>query len=172
MGSLELPPKNPRVMVKMVLLRSEAESGPAYTHGRLFVEEGGFLCWTLEDQDRGLTQDMPIEKIKAIKIYGKTAIPKGRYRVVLSVSPKFKDRPWAKQFGGLVPEIKDVPGFDRALIHVGNTPDDTDGCPLVGMVKGNKRGRLYDSTAAFRDLMTHYLLPAHERKDEIWITVK
>ena len=40
------------------------------------------------------------------------------------------------------------------------------------MVRGDKRGRLYDSTSAFRDLMTHYLLPAHERKDEIYITIQ
>ena len=58
------------------------------------------------------------------------------------------------------------------LIHVGNSPADTEGCVLVGMVRGEKRGRLFDSTAAFRDLMAHYLLPAHERKDEIWITIE
>lgn len=143
-----------------------------YTHGRLFTEEGGFLCWTLEDQDRGLTSDMDPEKIKAIKVYGKTAIPTGRYRIELRVSQKFKDRPWCKQFGGLVPCILDVPGFSAIEMHVGNTIDDTDGCPLVGMVRGTKRGRLYDSTAAYADLMSCYLVPAHERGDEMWVTVK
>lgn len=159
-------------MVELTIKRSEAESGRGFTHGRLFTEEGGFLCWTLEDEDRGLTQDMAPEKIKAIKVYGKTAIPKGRYRVELRVSPKYKDRPWAKPFGGLIPYILDVPGYDAVAIHVGNTVDDTLGCPLVGMVRGNKRGRLYDSTAAFADLMEFYLVPAHERKDEMWITIQ
>ena len=159
-------------MVEMTLKRSAAESGPGYTHGRLFLEESGFLCWTLEDEDRGLTSDMAPAKIAAVKVHGRTAIPTGRYRVELRVSPKFKDRPWAKPFGGLVPWIKDVPGFEDVLLHVGNTPNDTEGCVLVGMVKGSKRGRLFDSTAAFRDLMTHYLLPAHERKDEIYITIQ
>lgn len=159
-------------MVEITLKRSPAESGTGYTHGRLSLEESGFLCWTLEDEDRGLTSDMDLARIKAIKVHGKTAIPTGRYRVELRVSPKFKDRPWAKPFGGLVPYILDVPGFDSVAMHVGTTPDDTDGCPLVGMVKGNKRGRLYESTAAFRDLMTHYLVPAHQRGDEMWITVK
>lgn len=156
----------------MMLNRSEAESGPGFTHGRLSLEECGFFCWTLEDEDRGVTQDMPIEKIKAIKVYGKTAIPKGRYPVELRVSPKYKDRPWAKPFGGLIPYILNVPGFDGVAMHVGNTVEDTDGCPLLGMVQGNKRGRLYDSTAAFTDLMRHYLLPAHERGDKMWITIK
>ena len=159
-------------MVEVTLNRSPAESGPGYTHGRLFLEECGFLCWTLEDEDRGLTQDMDPAKIRAIKAYGKTAIPKGRYRIELRVSPKFKDRPWAKPFGGLVPYILNVPGFDAVALHVGTTPDDTDGCPLLGMVRGNKRGRLYESTAAYTDLMRHYLVPAHERKDEMWITIK
>lgn len=158
-------------MVNIVIKRNEAESGPGYTHGRLSLEECGFLCWTLEDEDRGLTQDMDLAKIKTIKQYGKTAIPRGRYRVELRVSQKFKDRPWCKPFGGLVPYILDVPGFDGVAIHVGTTPDDTDGCPLLGMVKGRKRGRLYDSSAAFRDLMTHYLVPAHERQDTIYITI-
>lgn len=159
-------------MVEVTLNRSPAESGPGYTHGRLFLEECGFLCWTLEDEDRGLTQDMDPAKIRAIKVYGKTAIPKGRYRIELRVSPKFKDRPWCKPFGGLVPYILNVPGFDAVAMHVGTTPDDTDGCPLLGMVRGNKRGRLYESTAAYTDLMRHYLVPAHERKDEMWITIK
>ena len=143
-----------------------------FTHGRLFVDECGFLCWTLEDEDRGLTQDMPIGKINAIKVYGKTAIPKGRYRIELRFSQKFKDRAWCKQFGGLVPCLLDVPGFSAVEMHVGNTVDDTDGCPLVGMVKGTKRGRLYDSVDAYTCLMKHYLVPAHERKDEMWITIE
>ncbi|MBO7684836.1 MAG: hypothetical protein J6Y20_04715 [Lachnospiraceae bacterium] len=159
-------------MVELTLNRSEVESGPGFTHGRLFIDECGFFCWTLEDEDRGLTQDMPLEKIKAIKVYGKTAIPKGRYRIELRVSPKFKDRPWAKPFGGLIPYILDVPGYDGVAIHVGTTVDNTLGCPLVGMVQGNKRGRLYDSTKAFKDLMDFYLMPAHKRKDQMWITIK
>lgn len=158
--------------MEITIKRSPAESGAGYTHGRLSTDEGGFLCWTLEDEDRGLTQDMPLAKIKAIKVYGKTAIPTGRYRIELRVSPKFKDRPWCKPFGGLVPYILDVPGYNGVCMHVGTTPDDTDACPLLGMVKGNKRGRLYDSTAAFADLMSCYLVPAHKRGDEMWVTIK
>ena len=159
-------------MVEITIKRNAAESGPGYTHGRLFLEESGFLCWTLEDEDRGLTSDMAPAKIAAIKVHGRTAIPTGRYRVELRVSPKFKDRPWAKPFGGLVPYILNVPGFDGVAIHVGSTASDTEGCPLVGMVRGSKRGRLFDSTDAYTCLMKHYLLPAHERKDEIYITIQ
>jgi hypothetical protein len=159
-------------MVEIRIKRNEAESGPGYTHGRLFTDEGGFLCWTLEDEDRGLTAGTPLAKIKAVKVYGKTAIPKGRYRVELRVSPKFKDRTYAKKYGGRFPCLLDVPGWEGVLIHPGNTPADTEGCILPGMVKGSKRGRIYDSQKAYLDLMDYYLWPAYLRGDDIYITIQ
>ena len=52
--------------------------------------DGVKFCNVLEDTDRGLTQDMPIEDIQKAKVYGKTAIPTGTYKVTLDiVSPKF-----------------------------------------------------------------------------------
>ena len=159
-------------MVELLLQRAPVESGPGYTHGRLSLEECGFLCWTLEDEDRGLTQDMDPEKIKAVKVYGKTAIPTGRYRVVLQVSPSLKDRSYAKPYGGRFPVLVGVPGFSGVMIHPGTTPDDTLGCILPGVLKGDKRGRVYDSQKAYKDLMDFYLWPAYQRKDEIWITIK
>jgi len=159
-------------MVEIKIKRNKAESGPGYTHGRLFVDECGFLCWTLEDQDRGLTQDMPTEKIKTIKVYGKTAIPTGRYRIELRVSQKFKDRPWCKKFGGMIPYILDVPGFDGVAIHPFNSPEESLGCIGPGELHGTIRGRIFSSTKAYGDIMEYYLVPAHERKDEIWITIE
>ena len=41
-----------------------------YTVGNLYVD-GLWFCNTMEDKDRGLTQDMPLEQIKRIKVYGK-----------------------------------------------------------------------------------------------------
>lgn len=158
-------------MVNLTLRRSPAESGAGYTHGRLFVEECGFLCWTLEDEDRDLSQDMPMAKIKAAKVYGKTAIPKGRYRVVLAVSPRLKDKSYARKYGGRFPLLQDVPGFSGVLIHPGNTAADTEGCILPGMLQGSTRGRVYDSQKAYKDLMDYYLWPAFERGDDIYITI-
>ena len=159
-------------MVEMTLKRSAAESGPGYTHGRLFLEESGFLCWTLEDEDRGLTQDMAPAKIAAVKVHGRTAIPTGRYRVELRVSPKLKDKPYAKKYGGMLPALQDVPGWTGVLIHPFNTPEESLGCIAPGVLKGDKRGRIFESTRAFYDLMDFYLWPAYQRKDEIWITIK
>lgn len=93
-----------------------------YTIGKLYIN-GQYFSDVLEDCDRGLTQDMPSEEIKAKKIYGKTAIPKGTYMVDMNtVSPKFKDRSWAKPYGGKLPRLIGVKGFEGVLIHC-LTPD-------------------------------------------------
>ena len=158
--------------MEITIRRSKAESGEGWTHGRLFTDEGGFLCWTLEDTDRGLTSDMTEAQIRKKKIYGATAIPTGRYRVELLVSPTLKDRSYAKKYGGRFPVLLNVPGFQGCMIHPGNTPSDTNGCILPGMLKGSKRGRVYDSQAAYKDLMDYYVWPAYERGQEIWITIE
>ena len=159
-------------MVEVKLKRSPAESGPGYTHGRLFVEECGFLCWTLEDADRGLRSDMTEEEIKKIKKAGETAIPTGRYRIVLSVSPTLKDRSYAKPYGGRFPVLLGVPGFSGVMIHPGTTTSDTRGCLLVGMLHSGTRGRIFDSQKAYRDLMDFYVWPTYLRNEEIWITIE
>lgn len=158
--------------MRIRIVRNQYESAAGYTHARLLLDEGGFFCWTLEDEDRGLTQEMPLEQIKAKKVKGKTAIPKGTYKIQVRVSPKFKDRYWAKKYGGRLPYLQGVPGYEGVCIHVGNTPEDTDGCLLVGMLQGSIRGRVFDSVAAFQDLMDWYIMPAYERKEEIWVTIE
>ena len=126
---------------------------PAYTIGRMSID-GKYFCDTLEDTDRGLTKMMSIAQIRHVKVQGKTAIPAGSYSVTLKiVSPKFSNffrYPWARMTGGFLPRLCGVPGFDGVLIHVGNRPEDTDGCLLVG---GNTvKGQLTASAATFQKL--------------------
>ena len=143
---------------------------PTYTIG-WFLVEGLRFSDSLEDKDRGLTQDMPTTEIYKKKVYGQTAIPKGRYRVNLdTVSPKFKNRSWAAKYGGRVPWIEGVPGFDRILIHPGTTPNDTAGCILIG--ENKQKGKVLNSQRAYFDLMDFYLEPARARKEEVWITIE
>lgn len=142
--------------------------GPKYTVGSLFVN-GVYECDTLEDTDRGLTDEMSVEVIKAKKIYGETAIPSGAYDIDMNtVSPKFKDRPWAKFCGGKLPRLLNVKGYDGVLIHVGNKAEDTLGCILVG---DNKvKGQVVNSTSTFQQLYLQ-MLKAHTRGEKITITI-
>ena len=76
---------------------------------------------------------MSLEEIKKKKVYGETAIPTGTYKVdVNTISPKFKSRTWAKPYGGKLPRLIDVPGYEGVLIHAGNKAEDSLGCVLVG----------------------------------------
>lgn len=94
-----------------------------YTLGKLYVD-GVYFCDTLEDRDRGLTQNMSVEQIKSMKVPGETAIPKGTYRVTLDVvSPKFSKYPFYMQTcEGKLPRLIDVKSYDGVLIHVADGP--------------------------------------------------
>lgn len=132
---------------------------PTYTIGKLYID-GKYICDTLEDVDRGLLQNMSIKEINSRKVYGSTAIPAGTYLISMDiVSPKFKNRTWAKPYGGKLPRLLNVPGFEGVLIHVGNTPEDTLGCILVG--RNTIKGQVCDSTANFKLLM-RYLINTNE----------
>lgn len=142
--------------------------GPKYTIGSLSIN-GVYECDTIEDVDRGLTDSMSVEEIKAKKVYGETAIPAGTYKIDMNtVSPKFKDRSWAKFCGGKLPRLLDVKGYEGVLIHVGNKAEDSLGCILVG---DNKiKGQIINSTATFQELYGE-LLKAKVKGEEITIDI-
>lgn len=138
--------------VKRVALKSD------YTIGRLYVN-GEFFSDTLEDA------------VRDTKIYGKTAIPCGTYKITMDVvSPKFKDRSWAKPYDGKLPRLIDVPNYEGVLIHVGNTAEDTSGCLLVG--QNRAVGKLVNSTQTFMSLMEKHLLQAKNKGEKITITIE
>lgn len=141
-----------------------------YTIGKLYVD-GKYACDTIEDKDRGLTDDMPLELIKTKKVYGETAIPTGTYKLDMNtVSPKFKDRSWAKPYGGKVPRLLNVKGFEGILIHPLNKASESLGC--VGVGKNTIVGMVTDSTNTFKMLMDNYLIPAKKRGESITITIE
>lgn len=141
----------------------------AYTIGRFFVN-GIRLGESLEDPDRGLNSSMDEATIRAAKVYGETAIPTGTYRVVLSVSPKFKNKPWAQRYGGLVPEILGVKGWSGARIHPLTNASQTEGC--IGVGENKKVGQLVNSRKKYYELMDKYLMPAWKSGEDIFITIK
>jgi hypothetical protein len=121
-------------VTKLTIIRDTFQ--PGCTLGRMYAD-GLFLCHTLEDTDRFLDK-----KGIAAKIYASTAIGAGEYAGRVSMSNRFKR---------MMPEILDVPGFTGIRIHSGNTAADTEGCILVGNVRG--KDKILDSRAAFQSLM-------------------
>lgn len=143
--------------------------GDKYTIGNLFINDKKF-CDTLEDTDRGLDASMSVSKIIALKKFGITAIPKGTYEVVMNVvSAKFSKYKQYTFCGGRVPRLLNVPGYDGVLMHIGNKPEDTDGCILVG--KNTTKGVITSSTETF---MSFYkiLEDASKKNDKIRITIE
>lgn len=106
------------------------------TIGELFVN-GVFFCYTIEDKDRNLNNDMDIKEIVRLKQYGITAIPCGTYRMELTMSNRFKRA---------LPLLYNVKGYEGVRLHRGNTAEDSLGCPILGMKKGVDA--VYQSTVA------------------------
>lgn len=140
----------------MELLLKRIYSGSTYTIGHLYID-GNYYCDVLEDTDRGLSSDMTEEEIKKIKVYGKTAIPKGTYKVEVTYSPKFKR---------YLPILLNVKGFSGIRIHSGNSAEDTLGCLLVGFNK--EKGKVLNSRVT-SDKLTALL---RNTKEEIHITIE
>jgi len=103
--------------------------------------DGVFECFVLEDKDRGLDSKMTLTQINKIKVYGETAIPYGKYEVVVTMS---------NRFGKELPLLLDTPGYSGIRIHVGNKKEDTHGCLLPGTAKGIDT--VIQSTIAFNKL--------------------
>lgn len=107
----------------MDLYVDRAYKGLDFVISNLFVN-GREFCYVLEDTDRGLNSSMSEITIRRDKIYGKTAIPTGLYRITLDVkSPRFGDQPfYQKVCGGYLPRLENVKGYNGVLIHC-LTPD-------------------------------------------------
>lgn len=130
----------------MKLTLTRIFKGPDYTIGKLSID-GAYFCDTLEDAVRNLPPvcpDTPQGKSCTCreKIYARTAIPAGTYKVTMTHSLRF---------GRVLPYLHDVPHFLGILIHSGNTADDSAGCILVG--KNKVKGKVLDSRATLEALI-------------------
>ena len=118
----------------------------SYTLGELSID-GEKFCHTLEPRWR---------EPEARKVAGKTAIPAGRYPVVITLSPKFK-------------LLLHVPGFTGIRIHAGNTAKDTKGCILVG--ENTSKGTLSDSRL-WVERLKRRIVDAKERGEGVFIQIE
>ena len=115
----------------MKLLLRRTYKAKTYTIGRLYIDDE-YFCDTLED----------VVRPDGVKGYGETAIPDGKYKVIINMSNRFKC---------LMPLLVDVPMFEGIRIHSGNTDKDTHGCILVG--KNTTKGMITESRKTFEKLM-------------------
>lgn len=154
--------KNDSNELKLVLERDVKDS--SFTLGKLSVN-GIDFCYTLED----------VVRSNGFKVAGQTAIPSGTYEIDMdTVSPKYSSRGSKSQYlkcENKVPRLKNVPGFDGILIHIGNYTTDTEGCLLVGTSRNTSKGTISNSTTAFWQLY-EILDEAHKAGKKITITIK
>lgn len=118
-----------------------------------------FLCYVLEDRDRGLDAAMPPAELQRLKVPAQTAIPMGRYQVVITHSNRFKR---------LLPLLINVPAYAGIRIHSGNVPAETDGCLLPGTAISTDF--VHNSRVAMAALMAR--LEQWLRAGQVWITVR
>lgn len=79
----------------------------------IYIQDGVYRYATLEDV---------VRKKGSAKVQDQTAIPAGRYQVIVNMSNRFKRE---------MCQILNVPGFEGIRIHGGNSAADTSGCILV-----------------------------------------
>ena len=140
----------------MELILTRIAKRKDYTIGRLAID-GTFFCNTLEPTWRDYEHG-------AYKIKGKSAIPEGRYAVVISYSPKFQK--W-------LPLVLGDPKFNKKWqgirIHAGNSAKDTQGCILVG--ENKQVGRVLDSRIWLHRLKDK-IVEAKARGEPVWLTIE
>ena len=152
----------------MELILKRIAKRKTYTIGRLYIREqvmdeylpgteDKYFCDTLEPTWRDYEHG-------AYKVKGRSAIPEGRYAVVISYSPKFKQ--W-------LPILLGGPEFNKQWqgirIHAGNTAKDTEGCILVG--RNQRVGEVLDSRKWLNKLKQK-IVEAKDRGEAVWLTIK
>ena len=152
----------------MELILERIAKRKTYTIGRIYIQrrvddeylagtEKEYFCDTLEPTWRDYEHG-------AYKVKGRSAIPEGRYAVVISYSPKFKQ--W-------LPILLGGPEFNRKWqgirIHAGYTAADTEGCILVG--KNREVGKVLDSRIWLHRLKQK-IVEAKDKGEAVWITIK
>ena len=133
--------------------------GESYTIGSLFIN-GLYLCDTIEDKVRDINRDGDLNDPGEGKVYGKTAIPYGKYEVDLTMSPKFQR---------LLPLVKNVKHFLGIRIHRGNTAEDSAGCILPG--ENKVKGKVINSTE-YEMIIIEKMLDAIRHGEDITLEIK
>ena len=133
--------------MKLKLIRKVGNVG--FTEGRLYVDEV-FECFTVEDA------------LRPVKVQNKTAIPKGTYEVIMSMSTRFKK---------VMPEVLNVPGFTGIRIHSGNSSKDTEGCIIVGALNDSMDDDFIGASKVAMGRLTHKIIDALAVKQKVTLEI-
>lgn len=130
--------------MRIVLIRDVFD--PNFTLGKISINDE-FLYYTCEDT------------VRDEKIAGRTAIPAGTYKVILTFSNRFQK---------ILPLLVNVPNYEGVRIHSGNTAADTEGCILIGLHRTeNGVGMSRDAMANFMSILKN----ASDSNDPIAIKI-
>lgn len=138
----------------MILTLQRRPQDPNSTPGSLGIN-GVQQCFTLE---------LPVRD----GLPG-SAIPAGKYPIVLAPSPKFMASAdaWTQLYASQMPHIEPIPGRSLIMLHWGNSPADTDGCILVGRTPATDA--VWESRPAFAALYIE--IQQAVRNEGCWIEV-
>ena len=138
--------------MEIKIVRNKGTAG--FTEGKMYVD-GVFECYTVEDADRRL-------EAGGTKVQNATCIPRGKYKVILSMSNRFKK---------VLPEVLNVPQFKGIRIHSGNSSKDTEGCIIVGAIND----RVDDDWVGSSKVAMSRLMPKIEDalavKEAVWLEI-
>ena len=139
--------------MELLIFRKDEQDNRAI--GDFFIDgEKTYFC--LEDKDRFLESG-------GIKVPKETAIPRGKYKVIIDFSKRFQRD---------MPHVLDVPQFDGIRIHDGLNELSTEGCPIIGYTLGAD-GKSLDrenSRKAFKDFFAK-LKSAIDAGEEVTLEV-
>lgn len=125
------------------------------TEGNLYVNNKWF-CNTIEDVVRA----EPGKWRSELKVYAQTAIPYGRYPVLVT---------WSNRFKRLLTGVFNVPDFEGIRIHNGISELSSAGCIIVSYKDDDANHKLINDKAAMNDLCD--LVKAAQDKEKVFLDI-
>lgn len=130
------------------------------TEGNLYIQnEDGTYSWfcnTIEDRVRAA----PGQWHKSLKVYSETAIPYGKYQVLVT---------WSSRFKRTLTAILNVPDFEGIRMHNGTSEKSSAGCIILSYIDDDKNHKLVNDKRAMNDLCN--IVEDFQERGKIWITI-
>ena len=139
----------------MILTLSRKIFNKTSTEGNLYIN-GVWFCNTIEDVVRA----KPGEWKKELKVYAKTAIPYGKYPVLVT---------WSNRFKRMLTGVFNVPDFEGIRIHNGTSELSSAGCVIVSYEDDDANHKLLNDKRAMNDLTK--LIEKTQKTEKIYLEI-